>query len=179
MIIAPLLFFFSHEAVERRNKQPSGCAFISVGGWQCILLIYSNLPALFCFAVQSQGAEIVNALALFLLLLLDLFIIGRQERLKCREVERRLQTIIEKINGEVLFICLLLAFVFSSCWILLRTWPEMLLIELSSLALWCTQTLRTVFYCLSCTIVILSYHVAMCFQSVCYQVGVCYVCALE
>lgn len=180
MIIAPLLFVFSHEAVGCRNKQPSRCAFISVGGCQCILLIYSNLPALFCFAVQSQGAEIVNALALFLLLLLDLFIIGRQERLKCREVERRLQTIIEKINGEVPFICLLLAFVFSSCWILFQTWPNMLLIGLSSLALCCTETLRTVSYsCLSCTIVILSYHVAMCFQSVCYQVGVCYVCALE
>lgn len=72
------------------------------------------LSAFFCFAVQSQGAEIVNALALFLLLLLDLFMIGRQERLKCREVERRLQTIIDKINGEVSFICLSFAFVFSS-----------------------------------------------------------------
>lgn len=64
------------------------------------------LSAFFCFAMQSQGAEIVNALALFFLLLLDLFMIGRQERLKCREVERRLQTIIDKINGEVSFISL-------------------------------------------------------------------------
>lgn len=55
----------------------------------------------FPFAPQSHGAEIVNALALFLLLLLDLFLIGRQERLKRREVERRLQTIIDKINGEI------------------------------------------------------------------------------
>ncbi|KAM6050760.1 transmembrane protein 94 isoform 5-T5 [Chlamydotis macqueenii] len=52
-------------------------------------------------ASHRGGAETVNALALFLLLLLDLFIIGRQERLKCREVERRLQTIIDKINDTL------------------------------------------------------------------------------
>lgn len=78
-------------------------------GWLAACSIHLLKPHLlspfFCFAVQSQGAEIVNALALFFLLLLDLFMIGRQERLKCREVERRLQTIIDKINGEFLFIC--------------------------------------------------------------------------
>lgn len=99
-----------------------------------------TLSAVFCFAVQSQGAEIVNALALFLLLLLDLFMIGRQERLKCREVERRLQTIIDKINGEVSFICLSFAFVFSSYWIFLQTWSHTLLIELTSLLLRHTET---------------------------------------
>lgn len=83
-------------------------------------LFTQTSSAFFCFVVQSQGAEIVNALALFFLLLLDLFMIGRQERLKCREVERRLQTIIDKINGEVSFICLLFAFVFSSRWIFLK-----------------------------------------------------------
>jgi len=67
--------------------------------------------------VQSQGAEIVNALALFLLLLLDLFMVGRQERLKCKEVERRLQMIIDKINGEASFICLSFGFVFPPYWI--------------------------------------------------------------
>lgn len=98
------------------------------------------LSAFFCFAVQSQGAEIVNAVALFLLLLLDLFMIGRQERLKRREVERRLQAIIDKINGEVLFICLLFAFVFSSHWIFLKTWSHTSVIELTSLPLCYTET---------------------------------------
>ena len=50
--------------------------------------------------LNSEGSEIVNALALFLLVLLDLFVIGRQERLKRREVERRLRNIISRINGE-------------------------------------------------------------------------------
>uniref|UniRef100_A0A7M4EA37 Transmembrane protein 94 n=1 Tax=Crocodylus porosus TaxID=8502 RepID=A0A7M4EA37_CROPO len=65
------------------------------------LMLLAAVLLLCCYGSQpqgSQGAEIVNALALFLLLLLDLFLIGRQERLKCREVERRLQTIIDKIN---------------------------------------------------------------------------------
>ncbi|KAJ6660318.1 hypothetical protein lerEdw1_017741 [Lerista edwardsae] len=48
-----------------------------------------------------EGSEIVNALALVLLLLLDLFLIGRQERLKRREVERRLQNIINQINDAL------------------------------------------------------------------------------
>ncbi|XP_025902556.1 transmembrane protein 94 isoform X3 [Nothoprocta perdicaria] len=68
------------------------------------LMLLAVLLLLCCYGSQpqgSQGAEIVNALALFLLLLLDLFMIGRQERLKCREVERRLQTIIDKINDTL------------------------------------------------------------------------------
>lgn len=48
----------------------------------------------------SQGVELVNACALFLLLILNLFLIGRQDRLKRREVERRLQGIIDQIRGE-------------------------------------------------------------------------------
>lgn len=50
--------------------------------------------------LNSEGSEIVNALALFLLLLLDLFLIVRQQRLKHREVERRLWNIINRITGE-------------------------------------------------------------------------------
>lgn len=42
----------------------------------------------------------MNASALFLLLLLNLILIGRQDRLKRREVERRLQGIIDQIQGE-------------------------------------------------------------------------------
>ena len=48
----------------------------------------------------SQGVELVNASALFLLLLLNLVLIGRQDRLKRREVERRLRGIIDQIQGE-------------------------------------------------------------------------------
>lgn len=43
----------------------------------------------------------MNASALFLLLLLNLVLIGRQDRLKRREVERRLRGIIDQIQGEV------------------------------------------------------------------------------
>lgn len=121
--MASLLFFFKHESLGCRNKQLNRCAFISVGGWQHILLTYSKLNCFLLssvFAVRSQGAEIVNALALFLLLLLDLFMIGRQERLKCKEVERRLQMIIDKINGEASFICLSFGFVFPPHWIFLQ-----------------------------------------------------------
>lgn len=42
----------------------------------------------------------MNASALFLLLLLNLVLIGRQDRLKRREVERRLRGIIDQIQGE-------------------------------------------------------------------------------
>lgn len=44
--------------------------------------------------------ELVNASALFLLLLLNLVLIGRQDRLKRREVARRLRGIIDQIQGE-------------------------------------------------------------------------------
>lgn len=48
----------------------------------------------------SRGVELVNASALFLLLLLNLILIGRQDRLKRQEVERRLRGIIDQIQGE-------------------------------------------------------------------------------
>lgn len=48
----------------------------------------------------SRGVELVNASALFLLLLLNLVLIGRQDRLKRREVERRLRGVIDQIQGE-------------------------------------------------------------------------------
>ena len=48
----------------------------------------------------SHGVELVNASALFLLLLLNLVLIGRQDRLKRREVERRLRGVIDQIQGE-------------------------------------------------------------------------------
>lgn len=49
---------------------------------------------------HSHGAELVSACALFLLLLLNLVLIGREDRLRRREVERRLRGIIEQIQGE-------------------------------------------------------------------------------
>lgn len=68
------------------------------------LMLLAVVLLLCCSGSQpqgNQGAEIVNALALFLLLLLDLFMVGRHERLKCKEVERRLQMIIDKINDTL------------------------------------------------------------------------------
>lgn len=41
----------------------------------------------------------MNASALFLLLILNLVLIGRQDQLKRREVERRLRGIIDQIQG--------------------------------------------------------------------------------
>uniref|UniRef100_A0A8C1BI59 Transmembrane protein 94 n=1 Tax=Cyprinus carpio carpio TaxID=630221 RepID=A0A8C1BI59_CYPCA len=46
----------------------------------------------------SQGIELVNAGALFLLLLLNLFLIGRQQRLRMSEMVRRLKSIISQLN---------------------------------------------------------------------------------
>lgn len=48
----------------------------------------------------SRGVELVNASALLLLLLLNLILVGRQDRLKRQEVERRLRGIIDQIQGE-------------------------------------------------------------------------------
>ncbi|KTG40001.1 hypothetical protein cypCar_00014930, partial [Cyprinus carpio] len=48
--------------------------------------------------VGSQGIELVNAGALFLLLLLNLFLIGRQQRLRMSEMVRRLKSIISQLN---------------------------------------------------------------------------------
>ncbi|XP_042304372.1 transmembrane protein 94 isoform X7 [Sceloporus undulatus] len=65
------------------------------------LMLLTVLLLLCCYGSQpqgSEGSEIVNALALFLLVLLDILLIGRQEGLKSREVERRLRNIINKIN---------------------------------------------------------------------------------
>ncbi|KPP72939.1 hypothetical protein Z043_108016 [Scleropages formosus] len=49
----------------------------------------------------SQGIELVNACALFLLLLLNLFLIGRQERLKKSEMVRRLKSIISQLDNTL------------------------------------------------------------------------------
>ncbi|XP_069056247.1 transmembrane protein 94 isoform X2 [Pleurodeles waltl] len=68
------------------------------------LMLLAVLLLLCCYGSQpdgSQGSEIGNALALFLLLLLNLFFIGRQERLKRREVILRLSDIINKISDAL------------------------------------------------------------------------------
>ncbi|XP_027728550.1 transmembrane protein 94 isoform X5 [Vombatus ursinus] len=60
-----------------------------------LLSCYGNQPA------GSHGVEVVNATALLLLLLLNLILIGRQERLKRQEVERRLRGIIDQISDAL------------------------------------------------------------------------------
>ncbi|XP_068932519.1 transmembrane protein 94 isoform X6 [Petaurus breviceps papuanus] len=60
-----------------------------------LLGCYGNQPA------GSHGVELVNATALLLLLLLNLILIGRQERLKRQEVERRLRGIIDQISDAL------------------------------------------------------------------------------
>uniref|UniRef100_A0A8C2RV10 Transmembrane protein 94 n=1 Tax=Capra hircus TaxID=9925 RepID=A0A8C2RV10_CAPHI len=49
----------------------------------------------------SRGVELGNACALFLLLLLNLILTGRQDRLKRREVERRLRGVIGQIQDAL------------------------------------------------------------------------------
>lgn len=59
--------------------------------------MYIQLTVLYLI---SEGIELVNAVALFLLLLLNLVLIGRQQRLKKSEMLRRLKSIISDLNGE-------------------------------------------------------------------------------
>uniref|UniRef100_A0A672N4M6 Transmembrane protein 94 n=1 Tax=Sinocyclocheilus grahami TaxID=75366 RepID=A0A672N4M6_SINGR len=51
--------------------------------------------------VGSQGIELVNAGALFLLLLLNLFLIGQQQRLRMSEMVRRLKSIISHAGHPI------------------------------------------------------------------------------
>ncbi|XP_030151338.1 transmembrane protein 94 isoform X12 [Lynx canadensis] len=68
------------------------------------LMLLAVLLLLGCHGGQpagSHGAELVSASALCLLLLLNLILIGRQDRLKRREVERRLRGIIDQIQDAL------------------------------------------------------------------------------
>ncbi|XP_063097706.1 transmembrane protein 94 isoform X10 [Cavia porcellus] len=68
------------------------------------LMLLAVLLLLGCCGGQpagSHGVELVNASALFLLLLLNLLLIGRQDRLKRHEVERRLRGIIDQIQDAL------------------------------------------------------------------------------
>lgn len=51
--------------------------------------------------VPSSGIEMVNSAALLLLFLLNLLLVGRQERLNKTEMVRRLRRIIAQLNGEL------------------------------------------------------------------------------
>ncbi|XP_072882691.1 transmembrane protein 94-like [Hemitrygon akajei] len=57
-----------------------------------LLCCYDNQP------IGSQGSAVLNAGVLFLLVFLNLYVIGRQGRLKKGEVVARLQEIIKKLN---------------------------------------------------------------------------------
>lgn len=50
--------------------------------------------------LRSSGVELVNAAALLLLFVLNLLLVGRQERLKRSEMVRRLKGIITQLSGE-------------------------------------------------------------------------------
>lgn len=52
-----------------------------------------------CFS--SSGIELMNSTALLLLLLVNLLLVGRQERLKRSEMVRRLRSIIAQLDGEL------------------------------------------------------------------------------
>lgn len=64
-------------------------------------MLIATLLLLCCYGSQpdgSLGSEVGNACALFLLLVLDLFLIRRQELLRQQEVEGRVQRIITQID---------------------------------------------------------------------------------
>ncbi|XP_032312734.1 transmembrane protein 94 isoform X6 [Camelus ferus] len=68
------------------------------------LMLLAVLLLLGCHGSQpagSHGVELVNTSALFLLLLLNLVLIGRQDQLKRQEVERRLRGIIDQIQDAL------------------------------------------------------------------------------
>ncbi|KAJ8246443.1 hypothetical protein GJAV_G00267850 [Gymnothorax javanicus] len=69
-----------------------------------VLTLLVVLGLLCCHGSQprgSRGIELVNAGALFLLLLLNLFLIGRQQRLQKSEMVRRLKSVISQLNGTL------------------------------------------------------------------------------
>lgn len=53
-----------------------------------------------CPCLHSSGIELMNAAALLLLFLLNLLLVGRQERLKRSEMVWRLKGIITQLSGE-------------------------------------------------------------------------------
>ncbi|XP_076855776.1 transmembrane protein 94 isoform X2 [Brachyhypopomus gauderio] len=66
------------------------------------LMLLVVIGLLCCHGSQpkgSKGIELVNAGALTLLLILNLFLIGRQQKLKRSEMVRRLKSIISELNG--------------------------------------------------------------------------------
>ncbi|XP_040186186.1 transmembrane protein 94 isoform X5 [Rana temporaria] len=66
-----------------------------------LLMLIATLLLLCCYGSQpdgSQGSEVGNACALFLLLVLDLFLMRRQEQLRQQEVDVRVQRIIAQID---------------------------------------------------------------------------------
>ncbi len=52
------------------------------------------------FLLHSSGIELMNSAALLLLFLLNLLLVGHQERLKKTEMVRRLKGIITQLSGE-------------------------------------------------------------------------------
>ncbi|KAM9296341.1 transmembrane protein 94 [Gastrophryne carolinensis] len=66
-----------------------------------LLMLIATLLLLCCYGSQPdgcQGSEVGNACALLVLLFLDLFLMRRQERLRRREVDSRVQRIIKQID---------------------------------------------------------------------------------
>lgn len=65
----------------------------------CIFYLRNVFGFIVLCVLPSSGMELVSAVALLLLFLLNLLLIGRQERLKSSEMVRRLKNIISKLDG--------------------------------------------------------------------------------
>uniref|UniRef100_A0A3Q3K2P7 Transmembrane protein 94 n=1 Tax=Monopterus albus TaxID=43700 RepID=A0A3Q3K2P7_MONAL len=98
-----------HQRAEHRQEHWVNCFLYHGNRHSCLhwpgaaftLLVVLGL--LCCHGSQpkgSSGIELVNAAALLFLFLLNLLLIGRQERLKRSEMVWRLKGIITQLSGE-------------------------------------------------------------------------------
>uniref|UniRef100_A0A672LW06 Transmembrane protein 94 n=1 Tax=Sinocyclocheilus grahami TaxID=75366 RepID=A0A672LW06_SINGR len=89
-----------HQKSSRRRSTIQVCSRLHVINTVMVYYFCPDFGFPLCFIgpAGGQGIELVNAGALFLLLLLNLFLIGRQQRLRMSEMVRRLKSIISQLN---------------------------------------------------------------------------------
>uniref|UniRef100_A0A672LSQ8 Transmembrane protein 94 n=1 Tax=Sinocyclocheilus grahami TaxID=75366 RepID=A0A672LSQ8_SINGR len=89
-----------HQKSSRRRSTIQVCSRLHVINTVMVYYFCPDFGFPLCFIGPAGGqvGMLVNAGALFLLLLLNLFLIGRQQRLRMSEMVRRLKSIISQLN---------------------------------------------------------------------------------